>query len=115
MTRLVLFIFLTISQFSYSQVDPAKADSLARAITSKQKKMESFQDSFIKVQESTYQAEVAKGLQNSTNYQTSVSAEEKIGEQKRERRLYILLGILVLLLVLLVIGFLRIRNKSKQS
>ena len=112
MTRLYLFLCLVISQFSYSQVDQAKADSLARAIASKQKKMESFQDSFIKVQESTYQAEVAKGLRNTTNDQTSLSAEEKIEEQRSERRLYILIGILALLLVLLVIGFFRTRNKS---
>jgi hypothetical protein len=56
---------------------------------------------------------VAKGLQNNSN-QNNLPAEDKNEAQGMGRRLYIRLGILALLLIFLVAGFLIIRKKNRK-
>ena len=115
MPRLILLIFLFLSLNAYCQVDPAKADSLAREIALKQRTMKAYQDSFRNAQDSIYQSKMTKGSPNHSDSATSLSAETKYVEQKKGRQFYIRLGIAALLLVLLVIGLKRTRKKRNQS
>jgi hypothetical protein len=115
MTRFLLALFVLYSFPLFCQVDPAKADSLARAISASQKTVNAYQDSFKKAQDSIYRSEISKGQPGHSTPATSLSAELKKEKQKKERQLYIRWGLTALLLVLLVIGWRCVRKKSNQS
>jgi hypothetical protein len=115
MTRILLALFVFHSFPGFCQADPAKADSLARAISASQKSIKAYQDSFKKAQDSIYRSEISKAQQGHSTPATSLSAELKREKQKKERQLYIRWGLTVLLLVFVVIGWQRMRKKSDQS
>ena len=114
MNRFLLLLFLFYGLHTYSQIDPAKADSLARVIASRQKTTEAYQDSFIRAQDSIYHSGISRSQQG---LEPATSVSEEINEEKRnkERQLYIRWGVTVLLLVLLVIGWRRFRKKTTRA
>ena len=115
MIRLNLILVLIISNPIYGQVDSAKLDSLARQIDSRHRMTSTYQDSFIRAQDSAYHKAVEIGRQDITSHDTSFLAKKKRGEKRNESKTYVRPGIAALLLVLLVIGLLRSYKKGKQS
>jgi hypothetical protein len=115
MTRIILFISLVISNPLYCQVNSFKLDSLAKQIASSHKSTSSYQDSFIKAQDSTYRTAIDNGRKDSTRYDAGLLARKEQDEKSDESKMYVRPGITALLLALLIIGFLRLRRKRKQS
>jgi len=110
----ILVIFLISFLVVQSQVDPAKADSLAKAIEAQQKNTQAYQDSFLKVQDSIYHAGIARSTKDNTNNQPDLISGDQKEKEKYGRQIYLRWGVAALAMVLLVIGLLRWR-KSKQS
>ena len=118
MHRLLLLIALLLQLHCYCQndgIDPLKRDSLARAIEASRKNLRASQDSFLKVQDSMYQAaQRAAASDQNTRNSKNLMAGNREREGKRKKQAYLRIAIGVLLFVVLIIGLTRRKHRSSK-
>ena len=96
--------------YAIPQIDPAKLDSLSRAIDSSSKAYKAWQDSFTKVQDSLYRSSLKKDIeQNNRNLQQYL-AEQKRRERKERQQAYIRIFAGLSLFIVLIFVLLRKRR-----
>lgn len=101
MHRLLFLVIFLFPSISYSQIDPAALDSLARSIDSSARSHRSRQDSMIKVQDSIYQFEVKKAYKNQDPGSKNNSVEKR-EENRKEILAALVIGVLLLGLIVLL-------------
>mgnify|MGYP003579655140 CR=1 FL=1 len=116
MHRYLLVLALLFQVNSFSQIDPAKLDSLSRSIDSSAKAYRQWQDSFQKRQDSIYESalrsqDTERNMRNLTNW--TLENEER--KRKQKQQAYIRIGIGVLFLIVLIVGWARRRKKHKNK
>jgi hypothetical protein len=104
MSRFIFAIIFFFKLTCFSQINPQKLDSLSHAIDSTQKRVQAWQDSFNKKQDSLYQSGVPKATRKSNLEQ----------QPQYKKKSLILLGILVAIGTFIVI-VLVVREKRKDS
>lgn len=105
-----LLIVMLMGFYAIPQIDPAKLDSLSRAIDSSSKAYKAWQDSFTKVQDSLYRSSLKKDIeQNNRNLQQYL-AEQKRRERKERQQAYIRIFAGLSLFIVLIFVLLRKRR-----
>jgi hypothetical protein len=103
-SRLPFILVFLFHLTCFSQINPQKLDSLTHSIDSTQKRVQAWQDSFSKKQDSLYQSGVRKATR-----------ESSLGkEPPYKRKLPIVLGILMALGTFAVLLFV-LKKKRKDS
>ena len=104
MYRYLLVMVLLLHLNVYGQVDQRKLDSLSRAIDSSAKSHKSWQDSFIRSQDSIYHSAVAK--------KDLGKSRDLDNQDKAERRRLGLRMVIAVFIMALVIAFVRKRKRK---
>ena len=104
MYRYLLVMVLLLHPNVYGQIDQKKLDSLSRAIDSSAKSHKSWQDSFIRSQDSIYQSAVNKNNGHQRN--------DVIKQNEKERQKFWLRIIVAVFVIAMVIALLR-KRKTK--
>jgi hypothetical protein len=104
MSRFIFAIVFFFNLTCFSQINPQKLDSLTHAIDSTQKRVQAWQDSFNKKQDSLYRSGV-----NKANGESNLQKEPP-----DVRQLPIVLGILIVLSAFVVMLYV-VKKKRKDS
>lgn len=97
---------------NYGQIDPRKVDSLSRLIDSSAHAYKVQQESVFKYQDSAYNSEMNKALQQNSRNPDNFLVEQKRKEEKERREAIIRMVSGVLLLLIAITAMMR-RKKSK--
>jgi hypothetical protein len=112
MHRSLLMLLLLLQVSVWSQIDQKKVDALSRSIDSSVKAHQSWQDSFIKVQDSIYHVAIGKKVDsNSDNTNRSFAAQKRKEVKELQQTLLRIIAGVVLLAVVTI--FLLRKGKTK--
>ena len=90
-------------------------DSLSQSIDSSAKVLQNVNDRFQQVQDSLYQLKLLRTMEQHGKPLDRFLEEKKEQERIEKRQLYIRIGLGVAILLVLIFGLIRQRNKRKNS